>query len=702
MMANYSRFQLLLEPYHIGPVRTRNRMIKSAAGMFLWHQDELHMNGRIKALYEAIAKGGAGLVMVESPTIDYPSGARWRERYRIDDDRYIRGLSELTEIIHKHGCPTFMQMNHDGPWQSILWEPTPMVPCGQPIAASPVTINSDNDSHNELPRELTIAEIEAIVDKFASAAVRAQKAGFDGVDINAASSHLLHNFLSPFWNRRQDAYGGSLEKRARFVVEIVREIKKRLGSDFPVAVCINGVEIGRIIGVEDNQCFTSEDSLKIASLLQEAGADAIQVRSNWMGYHVGGFLPEALFFPEPPIPLESFPKHYDSGRWGAGATVPLGAEMKKAVSIPIIAVGRLDPDLGEKALRAGKADFIALNRRLLADPELPNKIASRRLNDIAPCTACHECLNPFVIKRCRINALLGSDEPYELKPAEKRKRVLVVGGGPAGMEAARVAALRGHEVVLYEKSRKLGGLLPIAALVKGLDIEDLPAITRYFEGQIASLGIKTEFGKEADIPTIEKMKPDAVILATGGVPTLPEIPGIHRPNVSSGADLHRMLKLCFRFVGPRTLRWLTKFWMPIGKRVVIIGGGKHGCELAEFLTKRGRKVTIVDPADHLGEGMLHHLQSALFSWFEKKGVILMAGVKYVEITDKGLTVITKEGARQTIAADSIVPAVPLTVNTYLLNRLEGKVSEVYAVGDCRSPLGIVDAIAEGSRVARDL
>ncbi len=702
-MTGKTRFEKLLEPYHIGPVKTRNRMVKPGAAMLYWHEDELKMNERVKAFYDAIARGGIGLLIVESPVIDYPLGARWRRRYRIDDDRYIKGLSELAEIIHKHGCPTFMQMNHDGPWQTKGWEARPDIPplvTGQPIAASPVSFSSMNDFHNEVPRELTIPEIEEILDKFASAAVRAQQAGFDGVDINSASSHLLHNFLSPFWNRRQDAYGGSLENRTRLLVGIIREIKKRLGQDFPVCVTINGVEVGQIAGITDGEFVSSEHSVATARILQAAGADAIQVRSQWLGYHAAGFLPEGLFYPEPPIPFKSFPRNYDYSHRGAGAHVPLGAAMKEVVSIPLIAVGRLDPELGEKVLREGKADFIALNRRLFADPELPNKIASGRLDDIAPCTACHTCLEPVEVKRCRINAALGTDEPYVIKPAEKKKRVLVVGGGPAGMEAARVAALRGHEVILYERTHKLGGLLPMAALVKGLEIEDLPALVRYLKRQITKLGVYIRLGKEVNLFLIEELKPDVVILATGGIPAVPEIPGINGRRVVSSSELHRRLRFYLRFLGPRTLRWLTKFWMPLGKRVVIIGGGRHGCELAEFLVKRGRKVTIADTAEALGEGMFHHLKCALLAWFQKKGVAMMTGVKYVEITDKGLTIITREGDRQTIEADSIVPALSLMPDTGLLESLEGKVPEVYAIGDCREPLLIADAIADGSRMAR--
>jgi 2,4-dienoyl-CoA reductase (NADPH2) len=695
------KFEKLLEPFHIGSVKTRNRIVKTGAGTHYSHVSELDMNKTTLAFYEAVARGGAGLIIVESPIIDYPAGGRGKHRYRFDDDKYINGMRELVQTIHKSGCPTFMQMNHEGPWQAIAASKETIFQ-GPPIAASPVKLDFDMDMHNEMPRELSIAEIEEITDKFGAAAVRAEKAGFDGVDINAGSSHLFHNFLSPFWNKRTDIYGGSIENRARFTVNIIREIKKRLGQNFPVSVLINGLEMGRAIGIDDSECLTAEDSRKAAVLLQEAGADAIQIRSHWLGYHVAGFLPDLFFFPEPPIPLKSFPLDYNRSKRGAGANLYLTAALKKVISIPVIIVGRLDPVLGEKILQEGKADFIGMTRRLFADPELPNKLASGRYDDIAPCTACDTCLEAWVVKRhCRINAALGTEQ-YLIEKAQKKKKVLVIGGGPGGMEAARVAALRGHEVMLYESSNKLGGLLPLAALVKGLEIEDLPAIIRYLKRQITNLGVKINLGKEVTPSLIDQLKPDVVILAVGGISAIFEIPGINKRKVISNAKLHRMLKFFLRFTGPKLLRLLTKFWMPIGKKVVIIGGGIHGCELAEFLVKRGRTVTIVETSDALGEGMITRVKPHLFKWFQKKGVTTLTGVKYEEITDEGLIILTKEGKRLTLEADNIVPALPLSPNIKLLKNLEGKIQEVYAVGDCSNPRLMVDAISDGWKIGNKI
>jgi len=693
-------YERLLSPGKIGPVTTRNRILKTGAGMLMWHEADTHMRPEMLAFYERMARGGTGLIIVESPTIDYPAGARWRMRYRMDDDRFIEGMKELVDVIHKHGCPTFMQMNHDGPWQVDLRHIEPdQVYAGPPLGASPVSVPYPADFHNEVPKELTIQEIEDLVDKFASAAERAKKAGFDGVDVNAASSHLLHNFLSPFWNRREDIYGGSSENRCRFPSQVIQEIKRRTGPDFACTIIINGLEVGQVVGFPDDMMLTPELARENARFLEKAGADAIMVRSHWLGYHVPGYLPDLLFYPDPPVPVENFPKEYYAKEKGVGANRLLAAAIKKELSIPVTVVGRFDADLAEQTLAAGGADFIGMTRRLHADPDYVNKIRQGRQDDIAPCTGCENCLGT---KACRINALLGT--PYtDIEKAEKKKKVLVIGGGPGGMEAARVSALRGHHVTLIEKQGKLGGLLPIAAIVKGPHPEDVPQIVRYLEGQLRKLRVNVVTGREADISVVDTYKPDVVFVATGGTASIPRIKGIDRPNVVSGAALHKQLKKVTRFLPSYTVRSLTKYYMPLGKNVLVIGGALQGCELAEFLVKRGRNVTIVEQAEMLGEGMVDAMLFSLMIWFEKKGVQMISGVKeYVEITEEGLTIVDREGTTRTLPADTIVSALPLTSNDELLPALQAKVPEVYVVGDAAKPGLIRDAIAAGLRAAREV
>jgi 2,4-dienoyl-CoA reductase (NADPH2) len=684
----YNRFEKLLEPGYIGRVRTRNRMIKTANGTS-FIEPTGYVGDRALAYYETMAKGGVGLIITESCGVEYPLGVQHPPvQFHLDDDKYIPSYAELVKVIHKHGCPAFIQFQHAGPWN-----PTGLLPKRDTKAASALSEEELPGPGFAVPRAMSHDEVLEYIDIWAKAAERAAKAGYDGVEINGGTCHQINTFLSRIWNKRMDEYGPqTLENRARFISEIVREIKKRLGQDFPVTCLINIVEYRHALGT------TVEEGVGLARLLAEAGADAIQCRAHSYHHRDGLIQPERMFYPEPP---DDLPKDLDWNRQGKGALVPLTEAVKKVVSVPVFCACRLDPVIGDEYLGRGQLDFVGMTRRLLADPELPNKVIAGHMEDIRPCTGCLHCIdvrNKNQLLECMVNASLGKEREYNLKPAEKKKRVMVIGGGPAGLEAARVAAQRGHEVSLYEKSPRLGGLVPTAALVKGIERDDFLAVVEYFKTQMGKEKVAVTLGKEVVPADIDAFRPDVLVLAVGALPSYLEIPGSRRGSVVQSSQLHRQLRFFMRFFSVKMLQRLTRFWMPLGKRVVIAGGAIHGCETAEFLIKRGRQVTIVHTDKELGDGIPVEDLMRFLPWLDKKGIQRYTEAKFEAVTDEGLVITTREGERKTLPADTILVTLPYLPNYEIMKRLEGKAPEIYHIGSGREPGLIVNAIADGARI----
>ncbi|MGA9696432.1 MAG: FAD-dependent oxidoreductase [Dehalococcoidales bacterium] len=685
-----NRFQKLLEPAYIGKVKTRNRIIKTAQGSS-FIEPTGYVGEQAKAYYETMAKGGVGLLIVESCGVEFPLGIHhFPVQFHLDDDKYIPSYTELVQVIHKHGCPVFLQLFHAGPWN-----PTGLLPKRDTKSASTLTESELPGPGFAIPRGVSLTEIEELIQMFVKAAARAKTAGFDGVEINAATCHLINSFYSRIFNKRDDEYGGTIENRARFMNRIIGDIKKQLGADFAVTALINIAEYGH------EKATPIEEGVQFAALAARAGADAIQVRAHGYGHRGGLLQPDRLFYPEFPKPL---PKDLDWSHRGVGAIIPLATAVKKIVSVPLIAACRLDPVLGEKLLQQGDIDFVGMTRRLLADPELPNKVAAGELEDINPCTGCLYCMDVRLHNtpiRCRINANLGREREFAIKAAVKIKQVLVVGGGPSGMEAARVAALRGHKVTLCEKSTKLGGLIPLASMLKDIETDELIAVIRYMERQIRKAGVTVKLNTEVTPVLIAELKPDVVVIAAGGVDSAMDIPGVNGRNVVTSAKLHDQLKFYSRFFGPKTMARLTKVWMPIGKNVVVMGGTIHGCELAEFLIKRGRKVTIVHTGTEIGEGMTGDDKFQFMRWIAGKNIPVITGAVIEKITDTGLIIING-GKEQPIKADTIAFALPLQSNHALQQQLDEKLTEIYAIGDCNEPHLIADAIAGGSKIGHSI
>jgi 2,4-dienoyl-CoA reductase (NADPH2) len=689
-----SRFEKLLEPGHIGRVTTRNRMIKTANGTSFIQPDG-YVGDRALAYYEAMAMGGVGLIISESCGVEYPLGVQHPPvQFHLDDDKYIPSYAELAKVVHKHGCPLFIQFQHAGPWN-----PTGLLPIRDTKAASALTKEELPGPGFAVPRGMSHAEVLDYIDIWAKAAERAAKAGFDGVEINGGTCHQINTFLSRVWNKRDDEYGPqSIENRARFMSNIVREIKKRLGKDFPVTVLLNIVEYRHPLGT------TLEEGVQLAKQMAEAGADAIQCRAHSYHHRDGLIQPEKMFYPELP---DDPPKDLDWSRNGKGALVPLVEAVKKAVKVPVFCACRLDPVIGEEYLQKGQLDFVGMTRRLLADPELPNKVISGRLKDIRPCTGCLHCIdvrNKNQLLECSVNPALNKEREYvfNVRPAEKKKRVMVVGGGPAGMEAALTAVGRGHEVSLYEKSSRLGGLIPMAAMLKGFETDDYLALVEYYKTQLVKAGVNVYTGVSPGAGLIEGMKPDVLILASGALPSKLEITGSDSKKVVHGSKLHRQIGFFLNFFSHKTMQKLTKIWMPIGKRVVIIGGSIMGCETAEFLIKRGRKVIIVHNGQTLGDGIPVEDLIRLIPWFDKKGIIRYTEAKWEEVNKEGLVITTGEGERKTIPADTVLVTLPYLPDINAATKFEGKAPEIYVIGSGAEPGLIVNAIAAGAKVGREI
>jgi 2,4-dienoyl-CoA reductase-like NADH-dependent reductase (Old Yellow Enzyme family)/thioredoxin reductase len=632
----------LFEPSQIGQMTLRNRIVMPPMGTNLGSA-EGYVTDQLKDYYEERAKGGAGLIIVEATCVEFPRGRGFIREMSIDDDKFLPGLRELVQVIHRHDVKVALQLHHAGNGTKAS------ITGLQPVAPSPIT-----RPHYDPPRELTPEEIADLVFRFATAAERARKAGFDGVEIHAAHHYLIAQFLSSAWNKREDAYGGELKNKARFLLEVVRAIRELVGQDYPVWCRVNGREYGIKEGI------TLEETQQLAQMLQDAGIDALHISA----YAYAN--PRSV----PPMSVR------------LGTMLPLAEAIKKVVSIPVIAVGRISPEVGAQALEEGRADFVAIGRGLIADPELPRKAASGRLEEITPCIACNTCMDCVVdwneSLRCTTNPAAGKEREYRLAPAPQPKKVFIVGGGPAGMAAARVAKLRGHEVELWERENKLGGQLLTAALPPHKS--GIPVLTSYLASQMDRLDIKVELGKAATPAIVEQKNPDVVILATGSIPLVPDIPGIDRGNVVTAQQV---------------LTGEAK----VGEKVVVIGGELVGCETAEFLADQGKQVTVVRRGAAMAEKLSPSARELLLLRLEAKGVTLLTGVKYEEISEKGLTIITREGERKTLEADTIVLAAGARSDIELFQALQGKVKEVYLAGDCVQPRRIVDAISEGSQIA---
>ena len=656
----------LFESGKIGTLSLKNRIVMDALNIQLATPvDEAALSQRAIDFYVARAKGGAGLIkttfMRPNRKLEFSIGEPV-----VNSERCVSWLNDLAEAVHDYGAKVCVQL---APGLGRIPTPKPWLPHGGLVGPSPLP--SFRDPNGQLPpiglgrypargekyvttRELTTEEIEELVRDFEYSAKIIRLADIDAIDINSHQGYLLDEFLTALWNKRTDKYGGDLNGRLRLALELVEAIKRGAGPDFPVLFkypLTHYLEGGREI----------EEGLEIARRLEAAGVDALGI---------DGGCYETYNRAQPPT---TQPR---------GCWVELAEMTKKVVKIPVIVSGKLGyPDLAEKVLQAGKADFIALGRYLLADPEWSNKVKEGRAEDIIPCVGCHEgCIarvRKFQRIGCAVNPAAGVEKDLMILPAIKKKSVLVIGGGPGGMEAARVSALRGHKVTLWEKQNRLGGNLIPAAIPDFKD--DYKLLIDYLSTQIKKLGISVEFEKMATPGLIEKFNPDILFIATGATHLIPDIEGIE-----SWTEKGRVITAVEALLGKRE----------IGKSVVVAGAGLIGCETALYLAKKGKKVTIAG-GRRLAHDMVWGNALDLIKLLDDHDVKIFNNQRIVRITERGV-----DSADQHFDADTLVLAVGMKSNSEIpLETLARRIPEVYTIGDCVRPRHVMSAIWEGYRTA---
>ncbi|MCM2318301.1 MAG: FAD-dependent oxidoreductase [Pseudomonas sp.] len=702
-MTNYNH---LLAPGRIGKLELRNRIVMAPMGSNFAEADG-HCGERIQAYYEARAAGGAGLLIMGVCSIAYPAGTAEPYQVGVSSDEFIPGLAELARRVHQHGAKVAMQLQHAGKVAvrdmaegRPIWVPSipPQTKTNMMAALTPEELASFVSSAKRREggaqiRVMDKADIAQMVEWFAAAAERAQRAGFDGVEIHAAHNYIIAGFLSAYYNQRDDEYGGPLENRARLLMEVLAAVRARVGRDFPVWLRLDAYELRTPGGI------TLEDAKTVAVMAEGAGADAVSVSAY-------AAVTEGVAFTEAPLVQQP------------AGFLDWAAAIRKEVDIPVIAVGRVEPEVGDQGIARGQFDFVAMARKLLADPELPNKLIAGRPQDIRPCIYCYVCVSQIFINqrvKCAVNPRTGHEADIVISPAARPRHVVVVGGGPAGMEAARVAAQRGHRVTLLERSDRLGGTLFFAALAYPENGRLLDNLVH----QVRNLPIEIRFNSEATPELLRELNADAVLVASGARRAAPDIPGAEQDHVWSGDELRRLLtgdradeiakrKLSLAqrammkagsLVGvtdsTAAMQKLSHVWMPLGKRVVIVGGGLVGLELAEFLIERGREVCVLESGPSLGRELAIVRRWRVLHGIQHHGGQLLTGVQVSSIGRNKVSYVTAEGATVEVPADSVVLASGAEPDDSLARSLTASGLPVSRIGDCEQLGYIEGAIRSG-------
>lgn len=618
---------VLFEPVALGPLRLKNRLVMAPMGTCL--DESGHITDATIAYYRRRAEGGVGTITVEGCLV---SADTVGPEPRISGPEYLPGLRRLVDALRPYDVTVGVQLMHPG--RQVVEGPS--------VAPSPVPLNS----RAPVPRELTVAEIGGIVADYARAARFARDAGFDFVEVHGAHGYLPSNFLSPQHNHRTDGYGGDLAGRARFGVEVARAIVD--ATALPLVWRLNGDDA-------EPDGLGLDEAVVAARMMQDAGAAAISVTAGtWLSLQVT-LAPMAV---------------------ARGHMRAYAAAVRRAVDIPVMAVGRLDdPELAADVVTSGDADLVLLGRGLIAEPDWPDLVAQGRIAELRPCIACNACVDLVgrgERARCSVNPEAGREREWQVKPAPVARRVMVVGSGPAGMEAARLARERGHDVSIWERGPQLGGKLEVAGLAPSK--REVLRFRAHQAARLRALGVRIELGAEVTAATVAAEAPDVVVVATGAEPLVPPIPGIDAPHVHDAQLLLR-----------------DEVPVAAGQRVVVVGGSATGCETAELLVARGVEVTIVEMRGSIGRGVEAITRRQLVRGLARDGVEVRTRTTVVAIEDDA--VVCDGDVR--IPADVVALAIGWRPTG---ERLAGTLTgvEVHVLGDALDPGDFVRAINAGA------
>jgi 2,4-dienoyl-CoA reductase-like NADH-dependent reductase (Old Yellow Enzyme family)/thioredoxin reductase len=666
----------LLSAGEIGTLELPNRLFQTAMGTNLANPDGTISDESVE-FYAARAAGGAALLTMGAVGVSYPRGQCQTNQVGISDHHFLPGLRRMTDAVHRNGGRISAQLHHGGTSSACD------IAAGVPLLCSslPLPRASEEGPGRDMfellfPEELALSaishaapppqfkeadqgDIARLISDFADGAARAVEAGFDAIELHAGHSYIINSFLSPAENRRRDGYGGSLQNRARLMREVIEAIRERIGRDFPMLCKINAAEFYIEGGIK------LDDARVTAGVAEKAGADAITV-STIHDYRVAKAL-FSSFLPHEPAKL-----------------IPYAAGVKEAVSVPVVTVGRIDPDVADRAIAEGKFDFMAMGRKQIADADFARHLSTGGIRAVRPCLYDYRCLSQAMLHqplRCAVNADVGFEKDQLLRPAKTARQVVVVGGGPAGMEAARRLALRRHSVTLLEATAELGGTARMAAIAYAPNGH----LVQWLQDQMAELNVDVKLNSFASLDTIRALHPDAVIVATGATQPSPPLEGQQLPHVHDFSSLRPLLR---SVDGGEN-----------NEPVVIIGGDLVGMQLAEFFQQKGRQVALVDDAPQLGWGLSPARRSVMLAEMDETEMVLHPGVTAIRIEPEAVALTDGQGEEIRLPAGTVIIAKGAAPNPVLFDQLHGVGFEAYTIGDCKEIGYIHGAVRTAADVA---